>query len=285
MGNSQTALQYVQCGNADIDAIPRPIVVVGLNQVTSRLERPEHQHRKSELIYTVRGVLTCEIEGSLWTVPPQSAVWIPFGTPHKCQAFGKTEYYVLFFDPDVSSSLPQTSCTMSVSSLLREALMRVAQLPALYPLNGPEARLLPVILDELSAARAEDHRLPLPTDPSLRRLLDMMMSAPEDKATVAEWATRCALSERTLSRKIRQETGMSLWRWRRQLHVTLAVQRMASGDSIQAVAMDLGYESASSFIAMFKKTVGKPPGRYLAERTSGADVPHELIATKRSSTL
>ena len=285
MGNSQTALQYVQCGNTDIDAIPRPIVVVGLNKVTNRLERQEHRHCKSELIYTVRGVLTCEIEGSLWTVPPQSAVWIPFGTPHKCQAFGKTEYYVLFFDPDVSSSLPQTSCTMSVSSLLREALMRVAQLPALYPLNGPEARLLPVILDELSAARAEDHRLPLPTDPSLRRLLDMMMSAPEDKATVAEWATRCALSERTLSRKIRQETGMSLWRWRHQLHVTLAVQRMASGDSVQAVAMDLGYESASSFIAMFKKTVGKPPGRYLAERTNGVDVPHKLIATKRSSTL
>ena len=62
---------------------------------------------------------------------------------------------------------------------------------------------------------------------------------------------------------------MSLWRWRHQLHVTLALQRMASGDSVQAVAMDLGYETASSFITMFKKTIGKPPGRYLAERRHG----------------
>jgi AraC-like DNA-binding protein/mannose-6-phosphate isomerase-like protein (cupin superfamily) len=270
MDNSQTALQYVQWGGSDIDDIPRPIVAAGLNQVMSRLELPEHRHRKSELIYTVKGVLTCEIDGSLWTVPPQCAVWIPSGTPHRCQAFGKTEYYGLFIDPDVSRKLPQSCCTMSVSPLLREALIRAAQFPAMYPLDGPEVRLLPVILDELSTARTEDHRLPLPSDPSLRRLLDMMMSAPEDKSSMAQWAARSALSERTLSRKIRQETGMSLWRWRHQLHVTLALQRMATGDSVQAVALDLGYETASSFITMFKKTIGKPPGRYLTER-SGVD--------------
>lgn len=266
MGNPPTALQHVQCDNSDIDDIPRPFVTAGPNQVTSRLELPEHRHRKCELIYTVKGVLTCKIDGSLWTVSPQCAVWIPSGTPHMCQAFGKTEYYALFIDPSVSPHLPRTCCTMAVSALFREALIRAAQFPALYPLDGPEARLLPVILDELRAARTEDHRLPLPSDPNLRRLLDMMMSAPEDKASVSQWAARCALSERTLSRKIRQETGMSLWRWRHQLHVTLALQRMAGGDSVQEVAMDLGYETASSFITMFKKTIGKPPGRYLAER-------------------
>jgi AraC-like DNA-binding protein/quercetin dioxygenase-like cupin family protein len=266
MSHSRTVLQYVEWGNSDIDEIPRPIVAAGLNQVTSGLELPEHQHRKCELIYTVKGVLTCEIGGSLWTVSPQCALWIPSGTPHKCQAFGKTDYYVLFIDPEVSRNLPRTCTTMSVSALLREALIRAAQFPALYPLEGPEVRLLTIILDEMTAARTEDHQLPLPSDPSLRRLLDMMMSVPEDKASVAQWAARCAMSERTLSRKIRQETGMSLWRWRHQLHVTLALQRMATGESVQAVALDLGYETASSFITMFKKTVGKSPGRYFAER-------------------
>ncbi|BCH20971.1 AraC family transcriptional regulator [Mesorhizobium sp. L-8-3] len=271
MDGLETALQYVQRDVARIDRIPRPVVAIGLKQVANRLEVSEHQHRRCELIYTVKGVLTCEIERSLWTVSPQSAVWIPSGTPHKCQAFGKTEYYVLFFDPNVYPNLPRACCTMSVSPLLREALIRAAQFSALYPLDGPEVRLLPVILDELSAARTEDHRLPLPSDPSLRRLADMMMSAPDDKSSVAQWAARCAMSERTLSRKMRHETGMSLWRWRHQLHVTLALQRMASGDSVQAVALDLGYETASSFITMFKKTTGKPPGRYFAERGSDDD--------------
>ena len=46
----------------------------------------------------------------------------------------------------------------------------------------------------------------------------------------------------------------------------IALQHMANGSSVQTVALNLGYESASSFIAMFKRTLGKPPGQYLAER-------------------
>ena len=35
---------------------------------------------------------------------------------------------------------------------------------------------------------------------------------------------------------------------------------------VQAVAFDLGYESASAFITMFKKALGQPPAQYLANR-------------------
>jgi AraC-like DNA-binding protein len=32
------------------------------------------------------------------------------------------------------------------------------------------------------------------------------------------------------------------------------------------VAVELGYEGASAFVTMFRKAMGKPPARYLAER-------------------
>ena len=35
---------------------------------------------------------------------------------------------------------------------------------------------------------------------------------------------------------------------------------------MQRVALDLGYENASGFITMFRKAVGQPPARYLADR-------------------
>ena len=54
--------------------------------------------------------------------------------------------------------------------------------------------------------------------------------------------------------------------WKRQMLVTMALQHMANGSSVQTVALNLGYDSASSFIAMFKRTLGKPPGQYLTER-------------------
>ena len=42
----------------------------------------------------------------------------------------------------------------------------------------------------------------------------------------------------------------------------------AGRESVQTVALDLGYESASGFVTMFRKAVGKPPARYLAERNA-----------------
>ena len=41
---------------------------------------------------------------------------------------------------------------------------------------------------------------------------------------------------------------------------------LAAGAAVTTVALDLGYENASGFITMFRKAMGQPPGRYLADR-------------------
>ena len=45
---------------------------------------------------------------------------------------------------------------------------------------------------------------------------------------------------------------------------------MARGASVHSVASDLGYESASSFVTMFRKALGKSPARYMADRGTSA---------------
>jgi AraC-like DNA-binding protein len=160
-----------------------------------------------------------------------------------------------------------------VSGLFRHLLIRATDLPELYDVDGPDGRIVSVIFDELAAAPVEDLRLPIPSDSRLKKLTDLLIAAPADHATVAEWASRIALSERSLSRMLAEQVGMSFGRWRRQLHVVLALRHLSAGQTVQAVAMDLGYESASSFVTMFRKMVGKPPSRYLLERLRPA--PHD----------
>ena len=259
-------MQSVELLDNDIDAIPRPMVMEGLDRTSSGWKLRQHRHRKCELIYTMRGTLACEVEGDLWSVPPQCAIWIPGGASHESWASGDIEFAVLFVDPDEAPYLPKTCCVMSVSPLLRELLLRVRSCPTMYDVDGPETQMLLLILHEISSAPTERARPPLPSDPNLRRLIEMMMQAPADKAPLKEWARRCALSERTLRRRFNQELGMSVSQWKRQMHISVALQRLADGDSVQTVSIDLGYESASSFIAMFKKMVGKPPRRFLLER-------------------
>ena len=103
-------------------------------------------------------------------------------------------------------------------------------------------------------------------DISLDDLADSLLANPGDKATLGQWAARIGMSERSMTRLLLEESGLSFGRWRRQLHVILSLQRLARGESVQRVALDLGYENASGFITMFRKAVGQPPARYLAGR-------------------
>ncbi|MDE1149805.1 MAG: helix-turn-helix transcriptional regulator [Azospirillaceae bacterium] len=252
------------------DDVPRPVVCFGVANVdVGRIELDPHHHRKSQLILVQEGALSCEVEGGLWIVPPRSAIWIPGGALHAIKVTGLLTGYGAFVEPDVAASLPQTCCAVSVTPLLRELLARAATLPALYPEGGAESRLMTVLLDELATVEVADLHLPMPTDARLCKMVDLMLAAPADRSLMAVWARRVGLSERTLTRLISQQTGMSFSRWRQQLSVLFAVKWLAGGASIQQVADDLGYESAASFVTMFRKALGTSPARYMAERHPG----------------
>lgn len=250
-----------------VDEIPRALVAANAVASLATLEQsPRHKHQKAQLLFTVRGVINCEVEDAVWIVPPQCAVWIPGGLAHTVFGSGEVECISLFIEPPGVPPLPTECCTITVSGLLRHLLMRANELPERYDIDGPDGRIVSVIFDELAVAPVEDLRLPIPGDPRLKKLTDLLIAAPADHATVAEWASRIALSERSLNRMLAEQVGMSFGRWRRQLHIVLALRHLSAGRTVQAVAMDLGYESASSFVTMFRKMVGKPPSRYLLER-------------------
>jgi AraC-like DNA-binding protein len=256
----------------DPDDVPRPAVCYGF--VAPEFEGVEldfHRHIKGQIILVQRGALSCEVEGGMWIVPPHSAIWIPGGALHSLKlATGDLEGYNAFISPEASRGLPATCCAVSVTPLLREVLTRAVNLPLLYEENGPNNRLIGVLLDELAVAKVEHLHLPMPTHPRLRRIARTMMDGPAERGTLALWASRAGMSERTLERLVRSETGMSFGRWRQQIAIVLAVKWMAGGASIQTVAADLGYESIPSFVTMFRKALGTSPGRYMTERHASA---------------
>lgn len=247
------------------------IVTVGV-MTSAPVALGMHRHRKAQLLLQRRGVLTCGTEGRLWLVPPNGAIWIPPDLEHSIDASGPGEGYSVLIDPAAVRQLPKACCTLSVSPLLRELVIRSASLPPHYPARGAEARLCAVLLDEIAAAPLGGLYLPMPDDPRLRGMIGKMMAAPATRDPIAAWARGAGLSERSLARILSRETGMSFGQWRRRLAVLLALQWIAAGASVQNVAADLGYQSTGSFVTMFRKTLGAPPARYFAQRTGeGAD--------------
>ncbi|MCM2360064.1 helix-turn-helix transcriptional regulator [Pseudomonas sp. SR18] len=252
----------------DADVVQRAVVAVGASSASDTWEHTPHTHRKGQLMYTLRGVIHCEIEAGIWIVPPQCALWIPGGVSHSARGNGEAHVYCLLIDPDAAGALPAQCCTLGVSGLLHELISKAISFPQLYEVDGAQGRLINTLLDELAQAPLEALHLPMPQDSRLRRLANSLLADPADKATLGQWAMRIGMSERSMTRLLLEELGLSFGRWRRQLHVILSLQRLALGDSVQRVALDLGYENASGFITMFRKTVGQPPARYLADRAA-----------------
>jgi AraC-like DNA-binding protein/quercetin dioxygenase-like cupin family protein len=250
----------------DADVFPRAVVAVGATSTSATWEHAQHAHRKGQLMYTLRGVIHCEIEAGIWIVPPQCALWIPGGVSHAARGSGEAQVYCLLIDPESACALPSRCCTLAVSGLLHELISKAVGFPQLYEVDGAQGRLISTLLDELAAAPVEALHLPMPQDPRLRRMAESLLAEPADKATLGEWAMRIGMSERSMTRLLLEELGLSFGRWRRQLHVILSLQRLAKGQSVQTVALELGYENASGFITMFRKAVGQPPARYLADR-------------------
>ncbi len=252
------------CHSDNMDRTPRPVVAVSA-VVPTRWEQTLHRHRRGHLLYSERGIINCEIDKGIWIVPPKCAIWIPGSTLYSARGSGETETYCLYIEPDAAPDLPGNCCTLGISPLTRELLFRVAQFPSLYPMGGREERTVSLLLDELSSARAESFHFPIPAHPRLRRLADALRAEPAKNAPLAAWARSIGMSERTLTRALRSEIGMSFGAWRRQLHVVLALQLLSQGETVHAIAIELGYDSASSFVTTFRKTVGKPPARYMAD--------------------
>jgi len=252
----------------DPDLIPRAVLTFGVDMdLQGEFELEPHIHAKGQVLLALRGVISCEVEGGLWIVPPQSAIWIPGGESHAIRIAGKVQGYGAFVDAANARRLPTRCCAIAVTPLLRELLARAAHFPALYPDGGLEEHLVTLLIDEIAAAPVGDLHLPLPADTRLCEIVSMMLAEPAAGGSMQSWAAHAGMSERTFARRLSRETGMSFSRWRQRINVMLALQWWADGQSIQQVAAGLGYESASSFVTQFRKVLGAPPGRYMAERS------------------
>ncbi|WP_082570508.1 helix-turn-helix domain-containing protein [Mycobacterium sp. Root135] len=247
--------------------VPRDANAISMSIDTDDFRYPSHRHGKAELVFVAGGVLTCEVGRDLWIVPPGCGLWIPCDLEHSARGEGAIEVCVLFVEPELLPQLPKTACTMSVSPLLRELVLAASRLPPLYLRGGAEERLIRTTLDQLAVAPVEDLRVPMPQDARLRHIAKELLDDPAERRTIGQWARTVAMSERSLFRLVQSETGMSFGRWRQQIQLMLALQWLSQGMSVQSVASDLGYETASAFIAMFRGVLGQPPGQFFAERT------------------
>jgi len=204
---------------------------------------------------------------------------------HDLRGVGDLQFYCVYVDPKLAHLLPRECSVLTVSPLLRELVIEISHLRRHGGIDTTGAGLIEIMLERLGRAPVEQLHLPMPSDRRLRQIADRLIADPSERTTIPEWAREVGMSERTLCRLLSKETGMSFGRWRQQFQIMLALKRLSEGESVQVVAFALGYESSSAFVTMFRKTLGKPPLKYLAERNQGIARLHSSEGAVRTESV
>jgi AraC-like DNA-binding protein len=217
----------------------------------------------------LKGLLSVGAGASVWVAPSIHAVWLPPHQAHWTRSHGPFDGWTVYVAEEVCQRLPQSACTIRTSGLLREAVLRAAAWPP-GPRSAADARVAGVILDEIGALPIEPFGLPLPRDPRLLRVAQTIVDQPADARAIGRWAELASVSERTLTRRFVEETGFSFTSWRQRARLLRSLEMLANGQPVTTIALDLGYATASAFIALFRRAFGEPPASYRT-RLIGAD--------------
>jgi transcriptional regulator GlxA family with amidase domain len=132
-----------------------------------------------------------------------------------------------------------------------------------------------VVLDQLANAACVGSYLPTSDDPVLGPVLRVLEGNPGDTRSLPELARHANSTERTLTRRFQRELGMSFAEWRQRLRVVKAMPLLEGGQTVERIAFDLGYSSASAFITMFRRMLGVTPDEFRkgAQRASPNEKP------------
>lgn len=245
---------------------PRPIVQRSTTYASGHRIEP-HWHARAQFVFATQGTMTVRTERRAWIVPPSRALWVPARTVHEVQAHGEVQMRSLYVSVAHTTGMPDACVVLEVTPLLRELVVRASQLPIHYDEAGEEGLLMRVVMAEMRRLPWCPLDLPLAQSADLRALCEEIL---EGLAAGNPAAKAPDVSARTLYRRFLRETGISFARWKHQARLLEAIRRLAGGAAVTSVALDLGYESASAFSTMFRRSLGVAPRDFVRQWTLNA---------------
>lgn len=249
----------------------RPVTVLAAD-LPAGVVFERHRHDRAQLVYASTGLMAVTTADGTWTISPSAAVWIPPHAEHEIHLLEPAQLRTIYLDHARAAALTRTCLVLPVSALLRSLILRLIVADDRYdPSAIPAEQLATILVEELrvlSASQAPT-RTPLPADRRLRALCLAFLENPDAAASTDDWAARFGMTRKSLTLAFRRELDMPFGSWRRRAIVEEASRRLATGQSVTQVAVDLGYESLSAFTAMFRRTTGFPPSK--VRRTRAAD--------------
>jgi AraC-like DNA-binding protein/mannose-6-phosphate isomerase-like protein (cupin superfamily) len=223
-----------------------------------------HFHDRHQLEYAFEGVAQVETETARYLLPPQQAVWIPAGVYHS-STLTNVKAVSVFFDPDMGMPAGDRVRILAAAPVIREMILYARRWPVS---RSSSDQMADAFFEALAYLVAEwlDHETPLCLPTAQDPLVASAMRYTAEHlagVTVGDVCRAVGASERSLRRTFHAATGMS---WRKYLQESRLLEAMAllagGDDNLLAIAVAVGFDSASAFSRAFGRYVGESPHAY-----------------------
>ncbi|MEL7313067.1 MAG: helix-turn-helix transcriptional regulator [Pseudomonadota bacterium] len=224
-----------------------------------------HNHPWGQLLYAQSGAMRAKIENTIWFVPPRRALWIPPRTPHSFRMLGGVELRTLYLKNSLSADF-EVAQVSQVTGLLHEAILRACDFGWIDERNDDQSRIAYLILSELRSTKDSVISLVEPKDPRALKLSKLFMDPAFTQAGMDTLMSKAGVSRKTAERLFRRETGLAPAQWRRVWNLSLAMEQLNAGQSIDEVSEICGYANRSAFSTAFKEFMGLSPREFRARQ-------------------
>jgi AraC-like DNA-binding protein len=232
--------------------------MVGTFPMSARIKFDWHVHDDHQLAWASVGTLTVLTETVTWVLPPTRALWIPAGLRHETRASGRAMMRSVYVPPALSPVDWTVPTVIAASNLLAEVIGYLTG--ELTPAQRQHAETL--LSDLLTPAPGAGLTVRFPQDELASQVARQLADNPADHRTLAEWGAAVGASERTLARAFVAAAGLPFGRWRTLIRIQAALPRLAAGEAVGRVAVHVGYETPSAFVAAFRRETGVTPAAY-----------------------
>lgn len=226
-----------------------------------------HTHAKHQLAWAPRGVITVETESATFVLPPTRALWIPARVRHEVRAAGDIELRALYIRTRGCRIKWRLPTAVAISPLTAELLGYMSDGPLA---GGQQLHAQEVLIDLLEPVPVATIEVRLPPSNPARTVAEGLIARPIDRSTLAQWGRRVGASERTLARSFLTGTGMTFGRWRTLARLQSTLPRLGAGAAVAVVAREAGFDTASAFVAAFRRETGVTPAAYFSSRRGKA---------------
>lgn len=222
-----------------------------------------HFHDMHQLFCTFEGAIELEAADGRHLISQQLAAWIPAEVAHLAHLH-RTPSVSIFFTREMIAAPTDRIRSLIVTPLMREMMRETAR----WPLHGPETPVrrafysaLAALCEEWIETQETGLFLPACDDPRLKRALDY--TAQHADAKLADVCAAAGMSERSLRRHFRAETGLTWEAYRQRSRLLQAISLLGETEEpITEVAARCGFESPSAFAKAFRMAMGESPSDY-----------------------